>query len=704
MDRIGNYSRRHFNRLVAADERMLNAEAGYGDEDFSDGDDPINPAIAVDGGDAEIPVPGGDFPIPIPIPVIAGNVDIPVPIPVVEDNYDTNDDSMSSAEDEDDEDEEEVTGNDVVTEEHNDSVMSLRTKLAQFVLKHSLSRRITNDLLALWREEGYSLPKTRETLVRTTRTKIIPRVCYPGEYHHFGLDHALTQMNLSSLAECETIVLDIGIDGLSLSKSSKLKIWPILGAFSSSLNSSPFLIGAYVGNHDPEDIDNFLLDLVNELRILLVNGVNVTPRKINKPLFIRCFVCDSPARSFLAGVYGHQANVGCNKCNQHCVRIDGKKTYLTVKGDPRTDETFKQRIHLDHHKDKFKNQLSLLETLNIGMVSQVPNDPMHLVDEGAMARMLKSLFDGPCRSGRLSNEQKQDLDELYVSFSVYVPTEFERKPRSIIHELCRWKAVEFRFFLNYAACVVLKDFVTPELYNHFLVLMTAVRWLSASGTYLENLTGAQTLIELFVAQYPDIYDPTELAYNIHGLLHITEDVSKFGPLYSYSAYRYENHMRVIRKMIRKPNQIIQQLHKRSSEIEELNKIPEEVGFVGRPRPFDNDRFPECHTSYKGFRFDAFVLNNNINDNACMLSNGISVEVQGFGNYNGDQVIFARPYVNIRNFFTYPVVSSDGLGILQVDRPIDFEYSVYSVTLVSYKYVKLPYHRSLILIPMLHHIK
>lgn len=120
------------------------------------------------------------------------------------------------------------------------------------------------------------------------------------------------------------------------------------------------------------------------------------------------------------------------------------------------------------------------------MVSQVPNDPMHLVDEGAMARMLKSLFDGPCRSGRLSNEKKQDLDELYVSFSVYVPVEFERKPRSIIHELCRWKAAEFRVFLNYAACVVLKDFVTPELYNHFLVLMTAVRWLSASGTYLEN--------------------------------------------------------------------------------------------------------------------------------------------------------------------------------------------------------------------------
>lgn len=476
---------------------------GGGDADIPVSGDHVH--IPDIGGDAEdILVTGGDFPIPVPIPINVGDPNMFLLADGVRDNvavddYDTDDanisssdddiassdDNISSSDDESD-DEDEITGNDLITEEQNDSVMSLRTKLAQYVLKHSLSRNATNDLLALWREEGYSLPRTRETLVRTTRTKIIPRVCYPGEYHHFGLGNALAQMNISSLAECQSVELDIGIDGLSLSKSSKLKIWPILGSFSSSLNSSPFLIGAYVGYHDPDDIDNFLLDFVNELKVLLVNGVNVTPRLINKPLFIRCFVCDSPARSFLAGVYGHQSNVGCNKCNQQCVRTSGKKTYLTVKGHPRTDDTFKQRAHLNHHKEKFQNQISLLETLNVGMVSQIPNDPMHLVDEGAMARMLKSLFDGPCKSVRLTNEQKQKLDELYVSYSAYVPTEFERKPRSIIHELCRWKAVEYRFFLNYAACVVLKDFVTPQFYNHLLVLMTAVRWLSAPGTCLQN--------------------------------------------------------------------------------------------------------------------------------------------------------------------------------------------------------------------------
>lgn len=42
MDRIGNISRRHFNRLVQAGERVLLSEAGYGDGDSSDEDDPMN--------------------------------------------------------------------------------------------------------------------------------------------------------------------------------------------------------------------------------------------------------------------------------------------------------------------------------------------------------------------------------------------------------------------------------------------------------------------------------------------------------------------------------------------------------------------------------------------------------------------------------------------------------------------------------------
>lgn len=738
MDRIGNFSRRHFYRLVAADEHVLNSEAGYDNEDDLP-DNTVEEIVMGNYGDDVIPVidevpenvevPAnvevpviGDIPAIHEVPVIANNpedanIDIDDYVRADGDGdsddgddgyrYDESDDTTSSDDQEDNED-------NVLTEEQNDAVMSLQTKLAQFVLKHNLTRDGTHDMLQIWREEGFLLPKTRETLLKTTRTKIVPRVCAPGEYHHFGLSHALAKLNLSYLAECESVVLDISIDGLALAKSSKLKIWPILGAFSANLNISPFLIGAYVGYHDPGDIDDFLSDFVNELKILLVNGVNVTPRLIHKPLMIRCFVCDAPARSFLAGVHGHQALYGCNKCNQCCERIiinggRSRRAYLRVKGVPRTDNTFRTRLHLNHHKPKFQNQYSLLESLNIGMVSQVPIDAMHLVDEGAMNRMLTSLFETTwanitCQSVRLTTEKKEELDELFVSLSVYVPSEFERKPRSIIHELCRWKAVEFRFFLNYAGCVVLKDFVTTEFYNHFMLLVTAVRWLSAPGTYLDNLDAAQVLIERFVQEYPDIYYPTEVVYNIHGLLHITEDVRKFGPLYSYSAYKFENHMRVIRKMIRKPNQIIQQMYKRVSEIEDINRIPVRVGLVGSPRPFNDDRFPNCNTSYKAFQFEAFVLNNKINDNACMLLDGTSVEVWGFGVYNDENVIFARPYVNIRNFFTYPVDSSEGLGILQVDRPTANENSVHSATSVHYKYVKLPYKNSLILIPMLHHIK
>lgn len=59
---------------------------------------------------------------------------------------------------------------------------------------------------------------------------------------------------------------------------------------------------------------------------------------------------------------------------------NGKKSYLTIRDEACNDASFRDR------------ELTLLETLNFGMVSQFASDPMHLLDEGVMARMLQSIF------------------------------------------------------------------------------------------------------------------------------------------------------------------------------------------------------------------------------------------------------------------------------------------------------------------------
>lgn len=56
------------------------------------------------------------------------------------------------------------------------------------------------------------------------------------------------------------------------------------------------------------------------------------------------------------------------------------KSLLTIRDEACNDASFRDR------------ELTLLETLNFGMVSQFASDPMHLLDEGVMARMLQSIF------------------------------------------------------------------------------------------------------------------------------------------------------------------------------------------------------------------------------------------------------------------------------------------------------------------------
>lgn len=403
----------------------------------------------------------------------------------------------------------------------NEDGNSFIKKLARLVIKYRMTREATNELLRLLKEAGHNeLPITRETLLHTPSTPIIPRHCYPGEYFHVGLRKCLKRCNFSFLENMETVELDINIDGLSIAKSSKLKMWPILGSFPNQLNISPFVIGAYVGYADPGSIEDFLKEYVEELLEILQNGAEVTRQLIRKRIRIRAYICDAPARAFLCSVLPHQAMLGCNKCEQRCIRtLEGKKAFLTTSGELRTDDSFRDRRQVEYHKEDFVQRLTPLEVLGTGMVSQVVNDPMHLIDEGVFAKIMECIFFGPFRSVYLQNNAKQLMDNIYISFSSYVPCEFERRTRSILNEFSRFKANEFRFWGLYGGFIQIKDYVGARAYQHFLKLFVAMRLLSCRSTHIINADYAEMLLQQFVAEYPTIFDDLVISIYIYWLVY-----------------------------------------------------------------------------------------------------------------------------------------------------------------------------------------
>lgn len=198
-----------------------------------------------------------------------------------------------------------------------------------------------------------------------------------------------------------------------------------------------------------------------------------------------------------------------------------------------------------------------------------------------------------------------------------------------------------------------------------------MRLLASQETHLEYADFCQELLERFVENYGNIYDPEDLVYNVHSLLHVVEDVKLYGPLDGFSAYRFENHMREINKNIKKSNLILQQLSKRLEEINfanenDWNGANEANGFIGAPRIYDSDLFPGGTTSYKAFKYNAFILKTSINDNCCLLNSGIAVEIKQFLKIDDREVIVCYRFLNPRIFFTEPIKSYEGLGIMLVN--------------------------------------
>lgn len=102
-----------------------------------------------------------------------------------------------------------------------------------------------------------------------------------------------------------------------------------------------------------------------------------------------------------------------------------------------------------------------------------------------------------------------------------------------------------------------------------MTLHVAVRILASKNLH-EHLNYAQVLFEHFVDSFGILYNNYLISHNVHGLLHITEDVRHFGSIENFSAFRFENFMYFIKKLIQKREngfeKQIQKLFNRYNEI------------------------------------------------------------------------------------------------------------------------------------------
>ena len=547
-----------------------------------------------------------------------------------------------------------------------DSNVELQDNLSKWVSKFNIPQNAADDLLKTLRRSGHvGLPKTTRTLMQTIR-KVETEIVSGMEYVYLGLKHELTNVlskyPITAIEKLSVIELSLNIDGIPIFKSSRSSCWPVLCAIRNLKPVIVFPVVLTYGDSKPASL-GFLSEIIEELNDILQNGIFVKENMYT--VTVKSIICDAPAKAMVKAVKLYNGYYGCDKCCQKGVYL-GRMTYQQIDDvQLRSDESFRNETNPQHH-----TSVSPFCDLPIDMVHCFPADYMHQVCLGVQKRCLLAWTKGK-REVRLSYNQKQEISNRLLNLQQFIPKLFARKPRSL-NELDRWKATEFRQFLLYTGKLVLKGILRKDLYDHFLVLNVAICILVSPKLTNQYSQYAHKLLQYYVEKSIELYGSEFLVYNVHSLIHLTNDAELHGCLDECSAFPFENYMQQIKKMVRSARNPVAQIVNRHQESVRNSDLPT--------------------TQYRNMSFKS-------PNNAYVLANNSVGEVIGVPENVKEQLYTCRVYCNVVPLFTTPCDSSF-LGALSAQRQNSYIKYV-SLKDLKNEAVMIQYPRKMVFLAVLH---
>lgn len=491
---------------------------------------------------------------------------------------------------------------------------SLEDTLKKWAFKHKITHAALRDLLTGLISHGHqNLPKDPRTLLQTPRSaKIVPMGS--GEFCSFNLKDIICQQIEKFNISSSDLKLTLNVDGLPIFKSSSFSLWLLCG-YLDETEQSPFIISVYGGASKPEDANEFMRPFVNDMIDIQNNGILV--KNVSFNVTIKNVIFDSPARSFITYTKGHTGYFACSKCVTRGSYTNNKIIFPQINAELRTDSSFSNKTNSEYH-----NGVSILEELQVGMISQVPLDYLHVVCLGVIKRLLFIWIDGPVPY-KLSASIINDISTRIKYLVQYVPSDFDRKPRKL-NEYKRWKGTEFRFFAVYISVVVLHDLIDKDRMLFMSLLFIALRILLRRSPPAD-IKYADDLLKYCVEHFGELFGISQITYNVHNLIHLSKNVLDNGPLDNTSAFPFENFMSSVKKMVRKPNCVLAQIYNRCSELNEYNNHYNKLDEARLYKKI-GDKYYRC-------TINNVVYSNLLNNCGAILKNKTFIKILYFDKHN-----------------------------------------------------------------------
>lgn len=261
--------------------------------------------------------------------------------------------------------------------------------------------------------------------------------------------------------------------------------------------------------------------------------------------------------------------------------------------------------------------------------------------------------------------------------------------------MAHWKGLEYRTFLLYISIVVLKSALPLDIYEYFLTFFCAVT-ICSSKQHFKFLDLAEALLGHYVEYYRDHYGEDYMSSNIHNLLHLVDEVRKFGELSTFSTYPFESKLYEIKNLLRNGNRPLAQVAKRIAELTYAE--------TGKPLAVLSGKYLSLNkksgNSFLKINFENFMLSTETSDKWFLTKDRRIVEMLCAAVENGQIFIQGKSLQNLQAYFETPVKSMY-LNIYTADELRKNAPWQYSIEDVKCKLVAVKNGHQTVFLPLLH---
>lgn len=337
-------------------------------------------------------------------------------------------------------------------------------------------------------------------------------------------------------------------DGVQLFKSSQQSFWPVLLALTSlppgiRMNAENLILaGVWQGPVKPS-MDVILGPVLKKLQQIHEHGVGFQspngPKVARAQLLMAAF--DLPAKAMATNFVQYNGYNSCTYCLDDGEHRANRHIFLPIEEHkPRSMALITKNAEEAEERGQpvFGIKGKSILSSHIDIVQDVVIDYMHAVLEGLSKALLFAYLDSKHHKYRfyLGRVTKQ-IDERMQC--IKPPQEFRRSPRSLT-SYKKWKASEHRAWLLYYILPVLNKLLPADYVYHLSLLVSALHILLGDMIPLNDAKEAHKLLLLFYELFPDLYSPEMCTANMHSLIHVTQFVLNWGPLWSYSCFGFES--------------------------------------------------------------------------------------------------------------------------------------------------------------------